>query len=62
MPPKEKFSSYARGLSKGAVKKSRQLRTLRVSIDGISYYLLPFFLYFYRPLPDFTNHYFDSCM
>jgi hypothetical protein len=46
MPPKEKFSSYARGLSKGAVKKSRQLRTLRVSIDGISLSSSSFFSIF----------------
>ena len=32
----EKFSSYARALSKGAVKKRRQLRALRVSAGGTS--------------------------
>ena len=31
MPPKEKLSSYACAVSKGAVKKRRQLRSLPAS-------------------------------
>ena len=52
----------ARALSKGAVKKRRELRDLGASVGGTSSSFLPLLPRFHRPLLDFANHYFDSCM
>jgi hypothetical protein len=52
----------ARALSKGAVKKRRELRDLGASVGGTSSSFLPLLPRFHRPLLDFANPYFDSCM
>ena len=52
----------ARALSKGAVKKRRELRDLGASVGGTSSSFLPLLPRFHRPQLDFANPYFDSCM
>ena len=61
MPPKEKLSSYARALSKGAVKKVVSFVLCELLLVVLLHHL-PLLPRLHRPLLDFANHYFDSCM